>query len=84
MRYWVTLDENRIMEGTDEDDLLEGSFLETAYHIRELRALVEYGDSFIAADEEDILHGEQKVKITDNMGRSVFVPCIVREPIEEK
>lgn len=76
MKYWVRLDKQRIMEDFDMQDLLE-SPLDSMYLILQLRFLIEKGTGTFSAEEEDILHDQAKVKLTDSQGRSVYTPCIV-------
>ena len=83
MKYWVRLDKDRIMEDFDEEELLESSGMESIYLILQLRFLIQYGRGIFAAEDQDILHGYGKVKLTDDKGRSVYTPCSVVGPVDE-
>ncbi|QPI18126.1 hypothetical protein POP15_078 [Pectobacterium phage POP15] len=83
MRYWVRLDKSRIMADFDEEDLLESSGMDSIYLILQLRFLIQRGEGIFEADDQDILHGQGKVKLTDDEGRSVYTPCIVVCPVDE-
>lgn len=76
MKYWVRLDKDRIMEDFDMQDLLE-SPLDSMYLIFQLRFLIEKGTGTFCAENEDILHDQKKVRLTDSQGRSVHIPCII-------
>ena len=83
MRYWVRLDKSRIMADFDEEDLLESSGMDSIYLILQLRFLIQRGEGIFEADDQDILHGQGKVNLTDDEGRSVYTPCIVVCPVDE-
>lgn len=83
MKYWVRLDKSRIMADFDEEDLLESSGMDSIYLILQLRFLIQRGEGIFEADDQDILHGYGKVKLTDDEGRSVYTPCIVVCPVDE-
>lgn len=77
MKYWVRLDKDRIMKDFDMENLLESSRMDSIYLILQLRFLIEKGTGTFSAENEDILHDQAKVKLTDSQGRSVYTPCIV-------
>lgn len=83
MKYWVRLDKSRIMADFDQEDLLESSGMESIYLILQLRSLIQRGEGVFEADDQDILHDQGKVKLTDGEGRSVYTPCVVIAPVGE-
>lgn len=83
MKYWVRLDKERIMADFDMEDLLESSGMDSIYLILQLRFLVQWGEAAFPAEDEDILHGYGKVKLTDREGRSVYTPCVIIAPVGE-
>lgn len=82
MKYWVRLDKDRIMADFDMEDLLDSSGMDSIYLILQLRFLVERGESTFLAEDEDILHGQGKVKLTGDEGLSVYTPCTVIAAVE--
>lgn len=82
-RYFVKLDKRTAIERQEsEEDLYDSGTEEAIYVIRTLHALLEYGEDWFGVDEEDILMtSHPKVKITNNQGGSVYVPCIIGEVI---
>lgn len=82
MKYWVRLDKERIMADYDEEDLMDCNPWDSMYLIRQLRFLVQRGENAFLAEDQDILHGEGKVKVTDDEGRSVYTPCTVIAAVE--
>lgn len=82
MKYWVRLDKERIMSDYDEEDLMDCNPWDSMYLIRQLRFLVQRGENAFLAEDQDILHGEGKVKVTDDEGRSVYTPCTVIAAVE--
>lgn len=81
MKYWVRLDKERIMKDFDMEDLLESSGMDSIYLILQLRFLIQYGENAFPAEDADILHGYEKVKLTDDQGRSVYTPCLIIAPV---
>lgn len=77
MKYWVRLDKDRIMADYDEEDLLDSSGMDSIYLIRQLRFYIEHGTNMIPAEEDDILFGQGKVLLRDDLDRSVYVPCTI-------
>lgn len=75
MKYWVRLDKERIMANYDEDDLMNGSSMESIYLIRQLRFYIDQGDVAFLMDEQDLLFGQGKVMMRDHLDRGVYVPC---------
>lgn len=84
MKYWVRLDKERIMKDFDMEDLLDSSGMDAIYLILQLRFLIQYGVGTFSAEEEDILHGQSQVNLTDSQGRSVYTPCIIIAPVCEE
>lgn len=82
MKYWVRLDKERIMADYNEDDLACDPW-DSVYLIRQLRFLVQRGEAAFPAEDQDILHGQGMVNLTDNQGRSVYTPCVVIAPVGE-
>lgn len=83
MKYWVRLDKTRIMKDFDTEDLLDSSGMDSIYLILQLRFLIQQGEGIFAAEDDDILHGQGSVKLTDDKGRSVYTPCVVVCPVDE-
>lgn len=83
MKYWVRLDKDRIMADYDEEDLMDCNPMDSMYLIRQLRFLVQRGEAAFPAEDDDILHGQGKVKLTDSQGLSVYTPCVVIAPVGE-
>lgn len=83
MKYWVRLDKERIMADYDEEDLMDCNPWDSMYLIRQLRFLIQKGEAAFTADDQDILHGEGKVYLTDDKGLSVYTPCVVIAPVGE-
>lgn len=83
MKYWVRLDKDRILADYDEEDLMECNPWDSMYLIRQFRFLIQRGEGIFPADDADILHGQGKVNLTDDEGRSVYTPCIVVCPVDE-
>lgn len=83
MKYWVRLDKDRIMADYDEEDLMDCNPWDSMYLIRQLRFLIQRGEGVFPAEDDDILHGQQSVKLTDDQGRSVYTPCVVVCPVVE-
>lgn len=83
MKYWVRLDKSRIMADFDMEDLLDSSGMDSIYLILQLRFLIQYGEDAFPAEDDDILHGQGSVKLTDDQGRSVYTPCVIIAPVGE-
>lgn len=83
MKYWVRLDKERIMANYDEEELMECNPWDSMYLIRQLRFLIQKGEAAFTAEDQDILHGQGKVKLTDDEGRSVYTPCVVITEVGE-
>lgn len=83
MKYWVRLDKDRIMADFNPEDLLDSSGMDSIYVILQLRFLIERGEAAFPAEDDDILHGQGKVKLTNSEGWSVYTPCTVIAPVGE-
>ena len=84
-RYFVKLDKRTAIDRQESEESLYDSGTEEAiYTIRTLNALLDYGEDWFGAEEEDILRnigGKPMVKITNHQGGSVYIPCIIRDEI---
>lgn len=83
MKYWVRLDKSRIMADFTKEDLLESSGMDSICLILQLRVFIRNGEGIFAAEEEDIVHGQRLVKLTDEQNRQVYVPCIIHGVVDE-
>lgn len=83
MKYWVRLDKERIMADFDQEDLLDSSGMDSIYLILQLRFLIQKGEGIFEAEDDDILHGQRSVRLTDDQGRSVYTPCIIYGMVDE-